>query len=226
MGGFRDKIESSKQVYDQETLMKTAEEEFIDSYANFVAQSIRNRLLDVAQKITKGTTHEYRGVLRWDRIPLPFFELSSFRVKKWFIYTDYNHINITNYGQKFIDIARKQLKTDEITLNGPFFSRMPRMTDGDGYFLVPPIELPPPKTSLYSEVNLIPHFPYRFFIIDGFTKVKACEIPDKLGFPVDYRFIKFDYSQEVDTLENGVEHRLGKRLDEGEGPFLEISYRL
>lgn len=85
MAGFRDQIESAKQMYDSGTRQQMAIQELIEHYINFITQSIRQRLLEVAQRITKTTSYEYRGVLCWERIPTLFFELNSYQMKKIFL---------------------------------------------------------------------------------------------------------------------------------------------
>lgn len=226
MAGFRDQIESSKQLYDLETRQKMAAQELVEHYANFVTQSIRQRLLEVAQRITKTTTYEYRGVLLWEHIPDFFFESTSRRVKKRIFNVDCQHMDVTVTGKLFIRTVKDQLQADEIVLDGPYFSRIPRLTDGDGYYVVSPIEFRMPTKFLHQDYNSLSYLP-NLFIIDEFSKVKASEVLDKLSLPVDYRFTGGQHGyDDISILQNGSERSLGRRSFSGEGPFMEICYRL
>lgn len=229
MAGFRDQIESAKQMYDSGTRQQMAIQELIEHYINFITQSIRQRLLEVAQRITKTTSYEYRGVLCWERIPTLFFELNSYQMKKIFFNVDCQHLDITTTGKIFVRTLRDQLQVDEITLDGPFFSRLPGLRDGNGYYVVSPIIFNRPKNFIHHYNDISLPDPPDIFIIDEFSKLKASEMQDKLSLPVDYRFTAnqcYHLAQDIRILENGREHILGSRSGNGEGLFMEIRYRL
>ena len=227
MATFRDLIESSKQQQDPETIRKSKENEFIKSYADFVVESIHDRLLCVARQIAKGITYEYRGILHWENIPPFFFEQHLYSVPKLFSKKiDRICVDINTNGKTLIDRLKKQLQNDGIRLNGPFFSRLPSMRDSDGYFLVEPFSFRQIEQYMFKETISLP-FASDFFIIDEYTKITATKIPDRLSFPVDFRLRKehHGYNYEVSVLQSGSDHVLGKRLN-AEGPFIEILYKM
>ncbi|MFQ7139836.1 hypothetical protein [Evtepia sp.] len=227
MAGFRDQIESSKQQNDPDTIQKSADKEFVACYAGFVAKSIRDRLLDVAHKIAKGTAYEYRGILHWGNIPPFFFEKEFYSVPKLFSNKiDRTRVDITTNGKALINFVKEQLQDDEILLNGPFFSRIPSMRDADGYFRVEPFSFHQFKPGSFTDNSTTP-FASDIFIIDEYAQVSAREIPDKFRFPIDYclKKVRYSYDFEVSVLQDGKDCVLGKRIN-AEGPFLEISYRM
>ena len=129
------------------------------------------------------------------------------------------------YGVMLICALKDLLQPDEVSVHGPFFSRMPGVRDSDGYFYVQPVLYQTEKQ--YSASVEVPYYHY---ILDEFTKVKDSEVPDKLNLPIDFRLVSSNsnayFADQVEIICNGEKSLLEKRLKFGELPYLEFTYKL
>lgn len=174
---FRQEVNNAKrerdfreQTHGQEVLTAT------HHYAETIAQDIKSRILQVVREVDTPAGTNYTGKLVWRGFPRPIVEKTPSKVKGLIFSVKTSHISLASESREFIQYLEDVLRRDGISFAGPFCSFRSSFRDGDGYDCVPLMGIHDPRlesNDLY------------YYLLDNFTTIKATEISDRFGLPLD-----------------------------------------